>query len=59
MKIDDVNIESIKPVLEKFKEAVENFEQLLGKYSLKCKYCEFEARDLNGLTMHNKAKHNK
>ena len=54
-----VNIEKIKPVLEKFKQAVDNFEELLEKCSLKCKDCEFEARDLNGLKMHMKAKHNK
>ena len=58
---DDINVEGIKikPVLEKFKQAVENFEEMLGKYSLKCKSCEFEAKDLNGLSMHMKAKHNK
>ena len=54
---EGINFEEIKPALEKFKQAVENFEQLLGKHSLKCKSCEFEARDLNGLTMHMKAKH--
>ena len=41
------------------KKAEGNFEDLLGKYSLKCKDCEFEAKDINGLTMHKKAKHNK
>ena len=54
---DGINFKDIKPALEKFKQAVENFEKLLGKHSLKCKKCEFEARDLNGLTMHIKAKH--
>ena len=53
------NFEEIKPLLEQFKQAVDNFEQLLEKYSLKCKECEFEARDFNGLTMHVKAKHKK
>ena len=56
---DRINIEEIKPALEKCKQAVENFEQMLGQYSLKCKQCEFEAKDLNGLTMHIKAKHKK
>ena len=55
---DGVDAEKIKPLLEKFRKAVDNFEELLGKYSLKCKKCEFEAKDFNGLTMHNKAKHN-
>ena len=54
---DSINFEEIKPALEKFKQAVDNFEQLLGKHSLKCKQCEFEAKDLNGLNMHMKAKH--
>ena len=40
-------------------EAVDDFEELLEKYSLKCKDCDFEARDFNGLKMHMKAKHNK
>ena len=56
---DGVDAEKIKPLLEKFKKAVDDFEELLGKYSLKCKQCEFEAKDFNGLTMHMKAKHNK
>ena len=55
---DGVDVEKIKPLMEKFKKAVDNFEELLGKYSLKCKNCEFEAKDFNGLTMHMKAKHN-
>ena len=56
---ESINVEEIKPALEKFKQAVETFEELLGNYSLKCKKCEFEAKDLNGLTMHIKAKHKK
>ena len=59
IEINDANIEKIKPVLEKFKKAVDDFEELLGKYSLKCKDCDFEAKDANGLRMHLKAKHNK
>ena len=35
--------EDIKPILEQFKKAVENFEELLQKCSLKCKQCDFEA----------------
>ena len=38
------DVEKIKPLLEKFKLAVDNFEELLGRYSLKCKDCEFEAK---------------
>ena len=59
ISLGGIDIDKINPVLENFKKAVENFEQLLEKYSLKCKVCEFEAKDVNGLTMHNKAKHNK
>ena len=59
ISVEGINLDKIKPVLEKFKQAVENFEEMLGKYSLKCKSCEFEAKDLNGLSMHMKAKHNK
>ena len=50
-------IEDIKPILDKFKKAVENFEELLQICSLKCKQCDFEAKDVNGLNMHVKAKH--
>ena len=59
IEINDANIKKIKPVLEKFRKAVDDFEELLGKYSLKCKDCDFEAKDANGLRMHLKAKHNK
>ena len=55
--INGIDLNKIKPVLEKFKKSVENFEELMGKLSLKCKQCEFEAKDMNGLTMHMKAKH--
>ena len=54
---DGINLEDMKPALEKFKQAVDNFEELLGNHSLKCKKCEFEAKDLNGLNMHIKAKY--
>ena len=56
---EGVDGQKIRPLLEKFKQAVDNFEELLGKHSLKCKDCEFEAKDFNGLKMHMKAKHNK
>ena len=59
ISLEGIDIDKINPVLENFKKAVENFEQMLEKYSLKCKFCEFEAKDVNWLTMHNKAKHNK
>ena len=54
--VNGMDLNKIKPVLEKFKKAVDNFEELLDKYSLKCKECEFEAKDANGLSMHIKAK---
>ena len=47
---DGVDVEKIKPLMEKFKKAVDNFEELLGKYSLKCKNCKFDAKDFNGLS---------
>ena len=56
---DGVDVEKIKPLLEKFKKLVDNFEKLLGRCSLKCKLCEFEAKDFTGLTMLMKAKHTK
>ena len=56
---EGVDVQKIRPLLEKFKQAVDNFEELLGKHSLKCKDCEFEGKDFNGLKMHMKAKHNK
>ena len=55
--INGIDLNKIKPVLEKFKKSVENFEELMGKLSLKSKQCEFEAKDMNGLTTHMKAKH--
>ena len=51
------NVYALKPILNKFKEAVEKFDTMLQKCSLKCKHCEFEAKDQNGLGMHMKAKH--
>ena len=52
MRDDGIIFEDIKPALEKFKQAVENVEELSGKHSLECKKCKFEAKDLNGLIMH-------
>ena len=57
--VNGIDLNKIKPVLEKFKKVVEHFEELMGEFSLKCKHCEFEAKDRNGLTMHIKAKHDK
>ena len=55
MKIGD-----IEPSLRKVEEAMDKVEKLLlqNKTSnLKCNKCDFEAKNSNGLTMHNKAKH--
>ena len=42
--VNGIEFNKIKPVLEeKFKKAVDNFEELMENYSLKCKDCEFEA----------------
>ena len=44
-------------VLEKVKMAAEKCNNLIDKCSLKCKNCDFEAKEKNGLVMHTKAKH--
>ena len=44
-------------MLEKVKKAVEKCDTLLDQCSFKCKICDFEAKDRNGLVMHTKAKH--
>ena len=55
----NVDVEGIKPVLEKLEEAFEKLSVNLTKHfgPLKCDQCEFEARNENGLTMHKRAKH--
>ena len=53
----EVDMENLKPVLEKVKKAVEKCDTLLDQCSFKCKICDFEAKDRNGLVMHTKAKH--
>ena len=55
--IDQENVKELIPILERFKEAVAKLDVLLQKCSLKCKECDFEAKDTNGLVMHMKAKH--
>ena len=56
---EDESLEELKPVLKKIQEAVDKFEVMLKKCSLKCDDCDFEARNQNGLSMHIKAKHTK
>ena len=51
------NVKELILILERFKEAVAKFDVLLQKCSLKCKECDFEAKDTNGLVMHMKPKH--
>ena len=55
----NVDVEEIKPVLEKLEEAFEKLSVNLKKHfgPLKCDKCEFEARNENRLTMHKRAKH--
>ena len=53
----EVDMNVIKPVLENVTKAVEKCDDLMAQCSFKCKICDFEAKDKNGLTMHNKAKH--
>ena len=54
---DKESVNALIPVLEKVKAALEKFDDLLQKCSLKCKQCDFEAKDKNGLVMHMKSKH--
>ena len=54
---DEESVEDLKPMLKNIQEAVEMFDLLLKKCSLRCEECDFEARNQNGLNMHVKAKH--
>ena len=60
-KNDDniITINDIEPCLKKVEEAMDKVNVLLQKQTsiLKCDTCDFEARNVNGLTMHKKAKH--
>ena len=55
--VDESSIEDLKPVIKRVQEAIETFDNLIKKSTLICKDCEFEAKNLNGLNMHIKAKH--
>ena len=53
-------IQDIEPCLQKVEEAMDKVQQLLQQDKnpkIKCDKCEFEAKNLNGLNMHKKAKH--
>ena len=52
-----VIIVSNPTVVEVVLSCIEVVVGVLTKCSLKCKKCEFEAKDTNGLSMHIKAKH--
>ena len=54
-----ITINDIEPSLKKVEEAMDKVNILLQKqtFALKCDTCDFEARNVNGLTMHKKAKH--
>ena len=54
---DEKYVEDLKPMLKKIQEAVEKFDVLLKKCSLRCDQCDFEAKNQNGLNMHVKSKH--
>ena len=58
-KLEDVDLEELKPVLGKLEEALEKLSISLKKHfgPLRCDSCDFEARNQNGLTMHKRAKH--
>ena len=52
-----LDVEEIKPVMEKLEEAFEKLSVNLKKHfgPLKCDSCEFKARNEDGLTMHKRA----
>ena len=53
-----VKIQDLEPCLERVEEAMKKVQVLLQPPSkLKCDKCEFEAKNVNGLNMHKKAKH--
>ena len=53
-----IKIQDIEPCLLKVEEAMKKVQVLLLPTSqLKCNICEFEAKNMNGLKMHKKAKH--
>ena len=58
---DDENVVKIQyrePCLARVEEAMKKVKVLLQPPSkLKCDKCEFEAKNVNGLNMHKKAKH--
>ena len=57
---DEGKADNLKPSLDKVKKCIEKVTALLEQVCpvLKCSQCEFEAKDKNGLNLHNKAKHN-
>ena len=59
--INTVHIKDLEPILRKVEEAIEKVNELPKKKSdnLTCDECEFEAKNVNGLNMHKKAKHAK
>ena len=53
-----IKIQDLEPCLVKVEEAMKKVQVLLLPTSqLKCNICEFEAKNINGLKMHKKAKH--
>ena len=53
-------VKDIEPSLRKVEQAMDKIQQLLmpeQTSKLKCDKCDFEAKNNNGLNMHNKAKH--
>lgn len=56
---DEISGDALKPIIEKVNKALERFDSLLQKSVLKCKVCDFEAKNKNGLNMHLKSKHTK
>ena len=53
-----VKIQDLEPCLARVEEAMKKVQVLLQPPSkLKCDKCEFEAKNVNGLNMHKKAKH--
>ena len=59
LDINSVQMKDLEPSLRKVEEAMEKVNQLLKKSTnnLICDECDFEAKNMNGLNMHKKAKH--
>ena len=51
--------DELKPIVDRVQKALEKFDSLLQKNELKCKVCDFTAKNKTGLNKHVKSKHTK